>query len=376
MKLLYYIHGMVVGGAETIVARNILELKIRGIDVVLVTNVHVHSFLERNLIKNGVKIITLFPTSSEGYVARLWRLLFRKFMDLSVVWDKILREEKPDIVHIHTSMTFFNTKYFPYSRIVYTSHSNLKMIYHDLPMNEKKKLIKYAEFGMWFFSLTRNMVKDIRTIFHTNNIFYIPNGLNINDICGQKYDRIVFCKTLGIDTNVFIVGHIARLHPIKNQVKTLKVFRILRQKRKGAVLLFLGREDIAYSRKVRKMAHDMGLDGCVRFLGLRDDAIKIMSVLDAIILPSFAEAMPLVLLEAQAHGVRCVTSMAIPEEIICNDNCFRLPLDASDEIWAEYLLGNFTEQHANSLDEYTMDKVVDRMLVAYEDILAERQPNE
>ena len=56
LKILYYVHALVIGGAETIVANNLIELKANQVDVVLVVNQRVDTFLEKRVLDAGIKI--------------------------------------------------------------------------------------------------------------------------------------------------------------------------------------------------------------------------------------------------------------------------------------------------------------------------------
>ena len=56
MKILFYIHSLVIGGAETIVVNEMTSLKKRGINVVLVVNKTEDTFLEEKVLNENIKI--------------------------------------------------------------------------------------------------------------------------------------------------------------------------------------------------------------------------------------------------------------------------------------------------------------------------------
>ncbi|MNC37617.1 putative glycosyltransferase EpsF [compost metagenome] len=50
------------------------------------------------------------------------------------------------------------------------------------------------------------------------------------------------------------------------------------------------------------------------FLGKRSDVPQLMQVMDVFLLPSFFEGLGIVLIEAQAAGLRCIASKKVPIE--------------------------------------------------------------
>ena len=74
------------------------------------------------------------------------------------------------------------------------------------------------------------------------------------------------------------------------------------------------------------------------FLGNITDVSRLYSAADVLGLTSFSEALPLVVLEAQFCGLRCVVSGGVPSESILMESSRKMPPDASAEAWAEALL--------------------------------------
>jgi len=59
--------------------------------------------------------------------------------------------------------------------------------------------------------------------------------------------------------------------------------------------------------------------------------------MDMIILPSFHEGLPYVIVEAQTSGLRCVVSEYVTKEVDATGNVAFLPLLESADNWAEYI---------------------------------------
>ncbi len=65
---------------------------------------------------------------------------------------------------------------------------------------------------------------------------------------------------------------------------------------------------------VQNLVKDKNLQNKVIFLGQRSDIHDIMQAMDVFLFPSRFEGLGIVLIEAQASGLPCVTSTAVPYE--------------------------------------------------------------
>lgn len=368
MKIMYFIHSLNIGGAETICKNYLIALKKRDVDVVLVIANHTKSFLEKELVRHGIKIISINPFDKFIFFSSKLCDACLKILPLKFIWEKIIRGENPDIIHINTlSLEFFYKNRIPTSRIVYTFHGKVERYLKLMGEKNRKSMEKYAKNGMTFFAISKDISSEIKRHLSTDNIAYIPNGIKIDPQNG--YERETFFKKNNIPKDAFVIGHVARFDEIKNQGRTLEIFQEVLKIKPYAYLLFIGNCNNKFGKIIKKQVLNKGLESRVKFLGVRNDADKIMATFDAMVLPSITESFSLVMIEAQAKNVRSIASMTVPEEIICNDNCFRLSLQESNKMWAKYITGSFTERHDFDLEEFSIDKVMDKMINVYFDII-------
>lgn len=369
MKILYYIHTLGIGGAETIVVNYLLALKERGHEVTLVVNDEKDSFLSGRLKEQGICIIPLRPTFKYSIVGKCRRGIWRYSNYYQKRWNQILEKETPDVFHIHTATNFLKKINFPPERMVYTFHGDVSRY---IELHGKKNFDNIKELagrGMSFFSLSAKMSEDIRNYFETDRIEYIPNGVNITEVRQKRFAKKTFLEQLSLPEDAFLLGQVGRFHPVKNQIRTVEIFKELSKRKENSYLLFIGEGHTDYLQNVKRRVDELHLKDRVLFLGMRSDAAQVMSTLDALVLPSLTESFSLVLVEAQAQGIRAVASNAVPEEVICNDDCFRLDLAESNEKWADYLLGDFTETKERNIECFSMDRVVDRMIQCYRKLI-------
>lgn len=111
------------------------------------------------------------------------------------------------------------------------------------------------------------------------------------------------------------VIQIGRFTPVKNQLFTVEIAREL--KRRGRKIRFLcaGNTGGDYDEAVKARIAEYGLEERMLLLGMRRDIDVLMRKSSAFLLPSLYEGMPLVLIEAQASGLPCVTADTYSREV-------------------------------------------------------------
>ena len=82
---------------------------------------------------------------------------------------------------------------------------------------------------------------------------------------------------------------------------------------------------------------NLGLTSSVKFLGIRSDIPKLMQAMDIFLFPSLFEGLPVVLVEAQAAGLKCIVSNTITRESDITGRVDFLSLKQSTKEWAEQI---------------------------------------
>ncbi|MBI3696997.1 MAG: glycosyltransferase [Acidobacteria bacterium] len=144
-------------------------------------------------------------------------------------------------------------------------------------------------------------------------------------------------RTLGIPDGVPVVGHVGRFHRQKNHDFLLEVAAALRLLRPEVRWLLAGEGE--RRQAVEHAARQMGLSNVI-FCGLREDIPALMAgAMDAFLLPSLYEGLPVALLEAQAAGLPSLASSRISSEAAAVEGAVEfLPLEAGPRAWAERTL--------------------------------------
>lgn len=136
---------------------------------------------------------------------------------------------------------------------------------------------------------------------------------------------------LGLPTGAGLIGSVGRLAAEKRQVLLVEALVHL----PASVHLVLVGEGPARAG-ITATADRLGLAGRVHLTGARGDVATILAhAMDAFLLPSASEGLGLAAVEAQAAGLPCVLSSAVPDEaVVIPARVSRLPLDAGASAWA------------------------------------------
>lgn len=358
MKVLYIIHSLGVGGSETIAASYLIALKRKGINVSLIEIAHNDSYLY-NLLRNlDVPVISLFNgASGDSLIKKGIRGIKIKLLQR---WKmkKAIAAVCPDVVHFHTNLNYMDRLNIEYNQSFYTFHTAVWRTINYPTRRFKTALKNSCQKGLGIIAISEDIKKEAMSKVGNCKINVIVNGIDIDDISKNAVDKNDFCQEYHIPVDAFILGHVGRYHPVKNHEKVIDIFKEVHKRNPNSYLILIGDGEENRIKKIQERANSYGLMDYVLPLGLRKDASYLMAAFDCFILPSRTEGFPLVLVEAQVHGVRCIATDQVPDEAIINDNCFKLSIRESDEKWAEYVLGTKLTQRGKSLNDVNIENII------------------
>lgn len=365
-KVIEYLEGSLSdGGAETLVKDYVLGLDGEIFEpIVLVDWIFPESANYKRLKNSNVRIITLYPRYSIFWRA-INKFFRKKWLDYSL--KRVLRKEKPDVLHIHLaalSHVFAARKELGNTRLFYTCHSITKRYLGDNKAEVDAAFYLVHHCGLQLIALHRDMANEINQIFNIKNTIVIPNGIDLEKFSSPLVSKEEMLEELGIPTDAFVLGHVGRFVSIKNQEFILEVFTELSKRREKCWLLLIGSgED---ELRIKKIIKEKGIEDKVVITSGRTDIPELLNAMNVFIFPSLFEGFGNALLEAQAAGLKCVVSDTINKEAFLSDSVIPLSLGDSIEKWCDVILDDdIRSDYPNRLSEYDMKLVVNQLEKLY-----------
>jgi len=133
----------------------------------------------------------------------------------------------------------------------------------------------------------------------------IPNGFDLQKFRPDKNRRQQLCEELRVAESVLLVGHISRLHPMKDHATLLRAI----ERVADGLSDIVGKQEVLFLLIGHGVTNELSKNSAIRFLGERVDVPRIMSALDIVVSSSaWGEGFPNVIGEAMASEVPCVVT--------------------------------------------------------------------
>lgn len=145
-----------------------------------------------------------------------------------------------------------------------------------------------------------------RALFRGRPFTFAANGIDAAAFAPDAAARAALRGRLNVGPDELLLGHVGRFTQAKNHPFLLKVLAELTRRGRPARLLLLGEGPLLDETRARAAA--LGLADRVVFAGVRRDTAACYNAMDAFLLPSLFEGLPVVLVEAQAAGLPCFVS--------------------------------------------------------------------
>lgn len=139
------------------------------------------------------------------------------------------------------------------------------------------------------------------------------NGIRLDDYLFKVNSRQKVRASLRIPDDAFVMIHVGRFTKQKNHkylVKILESYNKIDPSKWKMILVGEG----PLEENVKRQVREAELMDHVIFLGSREDVNELYSAADMFIFPSLHEGLGIVVIEAQASGLPCIVSDAVPPE--------------------------------------------------------------
>lgn len=295
-RVLHVITSLDRGGAETALAR-LVETPAAIDHVGVVTLRGEDSPLARRIAAAGVPI---YPLGGGGPLAMWTR------------WREALLQSKPDVLHaclIHPSLLLtILPRRLPL--VIGIRHSL------DSLAGERRRTIAIIR----ALALLSRRADRICYVSHqarrqheaigypASKGLVIPNGYQVEGSPTAPEGKRALRARLALPPESFLVGQLARLHPIKGHDLLLRAFAGLARVHADAHLVLIGAGTDTPQGPVNTLAATLGITDRVHALGECNDVPQLLSGLDCLVNPSRSEAFPNAVAEAMIAGLRCIAT--------------------------------------------------------------------
>jgi len=167
-------------------------------------------------------------------------------------------------------------------------------------------------------------------------IHVVPNGIDVGRFKPDPEARARARAELGIPQSSWLVGTVGRLAPEKDQGLLIRAMAPLLDERRQLLVVGDGPEREALERARNETLRSE----FVHLIGARSDVAPYIAAMDAFVLSSRTEGLPLVLLEAMATGVPVVSTAVggIPDLIESEVNGLLVPPGDERELQRQLVL--------------------------------------
>ena len=228
-------------------------------------------------------------------------------------FGRVLREERPDVVHIHLNALLYaappalvrNTPV-----IVYTAHNFPELL---IPHRLRTFYRTCFHHGVTPVSIAASLSPALRMEFGVDALPLIRNGIPVDDFRHPQMSRLSWRRRAGFGEDDFLFVCAARFSPQKNHDLLLRAFAADPLVSLHSHLLLAG--DGVLRRPLERLAEQLDIASRVHFLGNRNDMPNLLNACDAFVLSSTQEANPLCVMEAMSAGLPVIATAVggVPE---------------------------------------------------------------
>jgi glycosyltransferase involved in cell wall biosynthesis len=364
IKILSIHVGLGTGGAEALMARNVLNNLDHSkftMDFVTHAPKDLIELWEQNIIDSGSQIFRMEKIKNGNIFAykKQWQTFFKNHSDY-------------DIAHIH----FFNMA--PFIAPIAEKYG-IKVIVHSHTTENNqqglktkiKKIVtrRVRDFGDYRFACG---IDAGNYLFGNEKAFsVINNGIQLSDYIFDEKKRIVKRAELGISEDIAVIGTIGRISYPKNPEFILELIQKLKEQQIQFKFLWVG---TGMDNLLKAQIKSLEIEDYIIHLENRTDIAELLNVLDVFIFPSRFEGLSLAAIEMQANGLPAIFSDKIPNETIrVSEKVTVLPIDQGVSIWVDEIKRLLNDKNienrqtvmTDKLKEYDIKKSVKKLEAEY-----------
>ena len=366
IKITYVTTGLGVGGAEVMLYNLLAKIDRSKFEPSVVTLMSGGVYREK-IESLGIQVLTADMKQAKPTPGSLYRTF------------KLLKETQPQLLqgwmyHGNIAAQLFSFLTFKSCPVIWTIHHSLNNI-----KTEKKTTQALIRIGarLSIFASRITYVSSVSQSQHyklkysKKNTEVLSNGFDLNIFNKNNSAREIFRQNIEVPKDAYLIGSMARYHPMKDHKNLIKAASIFLKNRDNVYFVLLGTNIDTNNKELIEYIESHNIGDNIKLLGERQDVKDIMPALDILTSSSsFGEAFPMVLGEAMACEIPCVATDIGDTKLIIGDFGKvvepKNPLSLADK-WAEIYslnsvqknkLGKDARKHI--ADNFSLEKIVHR----------------
>ena len=250
---------------------------------------------------------------------RIFRISNANPISRTLKLSKLIKKERP-FHAVHGHMLFSNAFHI---LAAYFAKTEMRISHSHNTSDVNSKTF----FGRLYQKASRKIMKKFSTHFiacgeaageflfpNNDKIEHLLNAIDVEEFSNNRIVNRSFLKDeFNLDDNTIVITQIGRISPVKNHKFTINFAEYLVQKGHKFVVAIVGSGSL--ENELKELVNEKKLNKFIKFLGIRSDIPNILAGTDVMIMPSFHEGFPVVLVESQATGVPSLISSNISSEV-------------------------------------------------------------
>ena len=280
----------------------------------------------------------------------------RKKLDIKILFQliSILNEKKPEVVHIHLNMALYYflllIPFYPKIIFCFTIHNAFGP--HKILFKRLNKFSYYRK--VMNISLSKSIYDDFNKVFPKLEFTIIENA--VNEMISTNLNKSVkeHIHHINPNNNNKIFLFVGRFSYQKNIPLLLDIFSEMRLE--NSKLIIIGSGSFELTNQIKRICNQS--KGKIINLGPRSNVVDYMQNVDALILTSHHEGLPIVILEALSLGLPILSTPvgAIPDIIQDGVNGFlSKSINKNDMI---DIIEKFSKLNKSELEEISRNNII------------------
>lgn len=266
---------------------------------------------------------------------------------------KVIKKEKPDIVHAHMNLMNFCALYAAKAAGVKVriSHSHIAeknknwcfniiaFVCKKLCANSATMLLACGkEAGEYLYGKKMEEGK----------VKIVENAIDIRSYTIGEEEKKEIRMRKGLK-KAFVVGHVGRFSYQKNHEKLIDIFYCIKKIKENAKLLLIGTGEL--ENQIKQQVKKYGIEDSVIFAGTTKNMRDMYALMDVFVLPSRYEGFPVVSVEVQAARIPSLFSDSIAPTCKLTDYIDFYSIKESNQNWANRVISCAENEQNGSLEK-------------------------